>query len=309
MRIRATVAAVSGALVLSAVAAPLAQADGSSHSPDDVRQSVQAAKQAADARSTFAAADTGTPYELPFAFSNVKVNNGKPIVVGLQDRKTVPVTYTVTHDGTVDLSDPELFFDVDIWRGGSYGDPVNNLWGEEGPDCWATSGTTFDCKGQIDIFPKDELSNADATTWKIGGWAIDYNGEDTNSPDVNWDNVGFAVQDSLGTTKLKRRSAVTVNASPEPVKKGKTLTVTGKLKRANWDTNTYTGLPSGQSVTLQFRKKGSTTYTNVKGVKTASGGYLKTTVTASTDGYWRFKYAGISNTASSTAAGDYVDVQ
>ncbi|MGW0912206.1 hypothetical protein ACWD1Z_10700 [Streptomyces sp. NPDC002784] len=311
MRIRATVAAVTGALALSAVVAPLAQADTNSHTLDDIKQSVQAAKQAADgsARSTYAAADTGTPYALDFTFSNVKVNSGKPIVVGTTAKKTVPVTYTVTHGADVDLTDPELLFDVDIWRGGTYEEPTNLLYGDEWPTCTATSATTATCKGTIDVYPEFELSNADATTWKVGGWAVDYNGEDPMSESVNWDNVGVAVQDSLGTTKLQRLSKLTVNASPEPVRKGATLTVTGKLSRASWDSGSYVGLPSGQSVVLQFRKAGTSTYTNVKGIKTASGGALKTTVTASSDGYWRFKYAGIASTAPATATGDFVDVQ
>ncbi|MFI9766964.1 hypothetical protein ACIHJG_08905 [Streptomyces sp. NPDC052415] len=311
MRIRATVAAVTGALALSALAAPSAQADSSSYSPDDIKQSVQAAKQAADARSTYAAADTGTPYALDFTFSNVKVNNGKPIVVGISAQKTVPVTYTVTHGADVDLNDYELVFDVDIWRGGTYDEPTNLLYGDDWPTCTSTSSTTATCQGTIDVYPEFELSNADATTWKIGGYAVDYNGEDPMSDDVNWDNVGVAVQDSLGTTNLQRLSKLTVNASPEPVKKGKTITVTGKLTRASWETdgNRYVGMPSGQSVTLQFRKKGTTTYANVKGIKTTTGGYLKTTVTASTDGYYRYVYKGITSTAPATATGDFIDVQ
>ncbi|MEU6009561.1 hypothetical protein [Streptomyces sp. NPDC047453] len=60
---------------------------------------------------------------------------------------------------------------------------------------------------------------------------------------------------------------------------------------------------------LQFRKKGTSTYTTVKTVTTSSSGNLKTTVKASTDGYWRYTFAGTSTTASATAGGDYVDVR
>lgn len=38
-------------------------------------------------------------------------------------------------------------------------------------------------------------------------------------------------------------------------------------------------------------------------------GALKATVTASTDGYYRFTYAGIASTATVSAAGDFVDVK
>ncbi len=92
------------------------------------------------------------------------------------------------------------------------------------------------------------------------------------------------------------------------MKKGKTLTVTGKLSRANWETGTYKGY-AGQPVKLQFRKKNSKTYTTVKTVRTNNTGALKTTVKASADGYWRYTFAGTSTTPAVTAAGDFVDVR
>jgi len=107
---------------------------------------------------------------------------------------------------------------------------------------------------------------------------------------------------------VQRASKLTVNAAPEPVKKGKPLTVTGKLSRANWEDNMYHGY-AGQSVKLQFRKKGSSTYTTVKTIKTDSTGNLKTTVTAAGDGYFRYSFAGTSTTPAVSAAGDFVDVQ
>jgi hypothetical protein len=36
---------------------------------------------------------------------------------------------------------------------------------------------------------------------------------------------------------------------------------------------------------------------------------LRTTVAASTDGYWRYAFAGTTTTASAKAAGDYVDTK
>lgn len=90
---------------------------------------------------------------------------------------------------------------------------------------------------------------------------------------------------------------LTTNASPEPVSAGTTLTVTGKLSRANWDDNAYHGY-ANQSVKPQFRKAGTSTYTTVKSVTTSSTGTLRTTVTASADGYWRYAFAGTTTTAS-----------
>jgi hypothetical protein len=107
---------------------------------------------------------------------------------------------------------------------------------------------------------------------------------------------------------VKRYAKLTTDASPEPVSKGATLTVTGKLSRANWDDNAYHGY-TNQSVKLQFRKAGTSTYTTVKTVTTSSTGTLRTTVAASTDGYWRYAFAGTTTTASAKAAGDYVDTK
>lgn len=110
------------------------------------------------------------------------------------------------------------------------------------------------------------------------------------------------------TTRLQRQSRLTANAGPEPVAKGGTLTVTGKLSRANWDTLDHRGY-SGQPVQLQFRKAGTSTYTTVKTVTTSSTGTLSTTAPAAEDGYWRWSFAGTSTTPAVRAAGDFVDVQ
>jgi hypothetical protein len=114
--------------------------------------------------------------------------------------------------------------------------------------------------------------------------------------------------DVHGTHPVKRRSTLTVNASPEPVAKGRTITVTGKLARANWDRYVYAGY-TAQPVKLQFRPKGSNTYTTVRTIKSDSTGKLKTSVTAGRDGYWRWNFAGTATTPAVKTAGDFVDVR
>ena len=66
---------------------------------------------------------------------------------------------------------------------------------------------------------------------------------------------------------------------------------------------------TAQPVKLQFRKKGTSTYTTVKTIKTNSTGALKTTVKASVDGYWRYSFAGTTTTPAVKATGDFVDVK
>lgn len=107
---------------------------------------------------------------------------------------------------------------------------------------------------------------------------------------------------------LKRAAKATVNASPEPVTKGKAIAVTGKLTRANWSTKKYDAY-SGRTVSLQFRAKGADAFKTVKKATTSSTGGLRTTVTASVDGSYRWVYYGNSTTGVATSAADYVDVR
>ncbi|WP_369260294.1 hypothetical protein [Streptomyces sp. R35] len=310
MRIRATVAAVSGALALSAFAIPGAHAaDASAASRADVAKVQEAARAASGkaAFSTSSAADTGTPYTLDLSFSNVKVNNGKPIVAGISNKVTAPVTFTVTHGADVDITAADTYIDLEIYRG-TYDEPENVLFGDDFPSCTATSTTVASCKGTIDVYPDTDLVNADAATWKAIGYAVAWNGVNPDSDDIDWSKVGYVDQDALATTKLQRYSKLTVNAGPEPVTKGKTLTATGKLTRANWETHSYKGY-TNQPVKLQFRKAGTSTYTTIKTVTSDSYGNVKATTTASTDGYWRFRFEGTSTTPAVSATGDYVDVK
>ncbi|MFJ2831286.1 hypothetical protein ACIPC1_27610 [Streptomyces sp. NPDC087263] len=311
MRIRATVAAVSGALALSAFAVPGAHAadSGSTYRADatKVREAAHAATSGTSAfRASAAAVDE--PYALDVTFSNIKVNKGKPIVVGATTHVTIPVTYTLTHAADVDITAADFLNGPYIYRG-SFDTPDNFQFGDDPGTCTPTSSTVASCVADIDIYANEGyLVNSDAGAWKAAGLAYAYNGQDPSSTSFDITKVGVADQGGFTSPNVQRQSKLTVNAAPEPVKKGKTITVTGKLTRADWETNKYTGL-SGQSVVLQFRKAGTTTYKNVKTIKSTSGGALKTTVKASVDGYYRYTYAGVSTVGTSTAAGDYIDVK
>jgi hypothetical protein len=303
MRIRATVAAVTGALALSALAVPVAQADDSAAS---YRADVAKIRQAAHAVSGRDAAEEGEPYALNVTFSNFKI--AKTIKVGTTNHVSTTVTYTLTHGADVDITLSDFVTDPIIYKG-SYTRPDNRLYGNKPAKCTATSSTIATCKGTIDVYPSDaELINSDAGAWKASAEATAFNGQDPSAEEFDMTKVGYKDQDGLGGTLVQRYSKLTVNASPEPVKKGKTITVTGKLSRANWEDNKYHGYV-GQPVKLQFRKKGSDTYTTVKTINTNSTGELKTTVTASTDGYFRYSFAGTTTTPAVNATGDFVDVQ
>ncbi|MET7287825.1 hypothetical protein [Streptomyces sp. NPDC005573] len=302
MRIRVTVAAVSGALALSALAAPsaLAADSGSSHKLDLLKTAQAAIGHTASGKSSFSGAAADEAPVLDATFSNFKI--AKAIKVGTTNHVTAAASYTITHGADVDVTSDDFITIPALYRG-SFDEPDNVLVPQNEPGvCKVVSATVANCSAKIDIYPLDgDLISSDAGTWHAAGIAANFDENDPeNSPEV--------VQGSLGTTLVQRVSRLTVNASPEPVKKGATITVTGALTRANWDDNKYHGY-TGQSVQLQFRKKSSSTYTTVKTIKTDSKGNLKTTVKASADGYFRYNFAGTTTTPAIVAAGDFVDVK
>jgi len=227
-------------------------------------------------------------------FSNAVINGGKDIVLGTTGTKSVIVTYTATDQNGVALT--EAF----LWQGtdSSTTDGITGGLGtDDDPSCTesATQGV-YNCKAVFNIHPATDMKdNGVAGTWKLflGAWDL-------------YANASY--NDDVATVAIKKASTLTADATPEPVKKGKTITVTGKLARANWSTGKYAGYVS-QPVKLQFRKKGSSAYTTLKTVRTNSTGVLKTTTKATVDGYYRYAFAGTATTAASTAPGDFVDVR
>ena len=246
-------------------------------------------------------------------FSAVTVNSGKAVVVGTTATVKVPVTYTLTRPSDLTVDYKTTFAGVLLYRG-TLGRMANEIDPEAVPTCTTTATTdttvTESCKEILAIDPEASLYSAsDATTWKAAGLysKIDQDDDDSDghiSLGYNYDAWG-----PLGSgVQIKRAAKVTANASPEPVRKGRTITVTGKLTRADWETGSYSGYTS-QKATLQFRAKNSTSYTTLKTVTSGTGGALKTTTTATKDGYYRYVFAGTATTGAATAAGDYIDVR
>ncbi|MFF4270352.1 calcium-binding protein [Streptomyces sp. NPDC001536] len=221
----------------------------------------------------------------------VVVNGGKPVVVGTTNVVTAKVSVTATDNSGI--------AETTYISGNGPSPNYAQIWYEDGEiSCVKVSATTSTCSGLLTFDPQwgnAVHNNAAAATWDLRTL-------------VAANDLDYIHRDAATTFKVQRASKLTVNASPEPVTKGKTITVTGKLTRANWETNKYAGYAT-QSVKLQFRKKGSTTYTTVKTIKTNSTGNLSTTVKASVDGYYRYSFAGTATTPAVSAAGDYVDVK
>ncbi|MFC8435354.1 hypothetical protein [Streptomyces sp. NPDC057253] len=271
--------AVSGALALTALMAPAASADTS---PDLV-------------------------------FSGITVNGGKPIVIGTTAAVKAPVTYTLTRPSDLTIDYKKTFAAVVLYRG-TLKEFQNTIEPDlTAPQCATTATTdttvTESCTETLVIEPFNLFEAADATTWKAAGVFNQIDQDDDGSDG----HISFGYHSDLwgplgSGVQVKRAAKLTADAAPEPVKKGATLTVTGKLTRADWENERYTGYVS-QKATLQFRAKGSNSYTTVKTVTSGTGGALRTTTKATKDGYYRYVFAGTTTTGSATAAGDYVDVR
>ncbi|MET9875504.1 calcium-binding protein [Actinacidiphila glaucinigra] len=223
--------------------------------------------------------------------SNVIVNGGKSIVVDSSGRASVTVKLTA--------SDPDGISDA----GGIlyHGKDVNHDdWGVVLPSCGEHAVTTYTCtlvlKSTSDYRHFGVSKNSQAGTWKMWAYANGLN------------NGNYVQIDPAKTFKVLRATKLSANAAPEPVKKGRTIRVTGSLTLANWETHKYGGY-AGQKVALQFRKAGTTNYVNVKGITSSRTGSLKTTVKAAQDGYYRFNFIGSPTAAPVAAAGDHVDVK
>ncbi|GGV54176.1 calcium-binding protein [Streptomyces longisporoflavus] len=274
MRIRATVAALTGTLALSALVVPAAQAaDDPSSAPRLAAKAVQGANEG----------DT--------KITKVTVNGGKDVVVGTTNKVKFSVAVTATDPEGIAAGSAFLY----------HGSSVDTADGVLTPDdfdgtCKVVNATTSTCTVTVIADPKVDLYNDLAGS----GWKV-YAAAGANDGD------GAETEAYKSDARIQRNARLTTNASPEPVKKGKTLTVTGALTRANWDTLKYAGYTK-QSVKLQYKKKGAASYSTLKTITSDSKGNLKTTVTASADGYYRYVFAGTSTTPAVTSTSDFVDV-
>ncbi|MFI6136595.1 hypothetical protein ACIBCC_00275 [Streptomyces griseus] len=221
------------------------------------------------------------------SFTRVQVNGGKPIVIGTSKEVRVPASFRVTT--THQWKWPAVF----LYRGGK----DDRLWHAiETTDCIRVSASVCDVNETMFFDPSVwDMRNSEAGAWKVAA-------------EVYFKGGGGDVDDKGLTVHVKRNSRLTVNASPEPVTKGKTITVTGKVSRADWETRKYASY-GGRSVSLQFKPSGAASYTTVKKVPANGSGALKTTVKASKTGTWRWVYHGNTTTGPSTSSGDKVVVK
>ncbi|MFE4694312.1 DUF5707 domain-containing protein [Streptomyces sp. NPDC056749] len=226
--------------------------------------------------------------------TKVVVNGGKDIVLGTTAVKTFTIAVTATDDSGIEAGKTyPVMWHTPLPNGDAYGLVTPD---DTAGKCVRQSFTTTTCTYTLKINPRIHVQdNTTAGTWTVRAHALADDGD-------------YITKDSAAKAKVLRNSRLTVDASPEPVKKNRTITVTGALTRADWVTYKYGGY-AGQSVKLQFRKKGTSTYKTLRTVTTDGKGNLRTTTKATADGYFRYSFAGTATTPGATSAGDHVDVK
>ncbi|UNO43879.1 calcium-binding protein [Streptomyces sp. MST-110588] len=219
--------------------------------------------------------------------TKVVVNGGKPVVVDATSAKSFTASVTATDNSGIKGMDTFRLVGPEV----AFANPSGPV------KCVKQNATTSTCTAKFIIDPRaDFYDNSPAGNWYVDAW-VQANDED------------FYASEKAGSFKVQRATKATpADATPEPVKKGKDITVTGKLTRADWTDHKFLGLKD-QQVKLQFMKKGGTAYADVKTVKSGNGGALKATVKATVDGYFRYVYAGNATTAPVTSGADLIDVR
>jgi hypothetical protein len=82
-----------------------------------------------------------------------------------------------------------------------------------------------------------------------------------------------------------------INAAPEPVKKGATLSLDARIK-VSYDSITWRDAPVGTSVAIQHRPEGAAAYRAVTTVRLTEAGWLHSSVVATKTGHWRIVVGG-----------------
>jgi hypothetical protein len=125
----------------------------------------------------------------------------------------------------------------------------------------------------------------------------------------NYD-TGHTTEGPSTAFRVKRNTRLTANAKPEPVRKGRTLTVTGRLTQltAYGIDGDYVGF-RGQRVAVYFKKKGSAKWVFKGYAKTSAKGVYTKKFKAKADGSWQARFAGNGSYKNVISTADYVDVR
>lgn len=224
-------------------------------------------------------------------FWNIDVNHDRDYTVGVEAarKRVFSVSATVSDPSGVESVSYEL------WHGADRANADGVMAGSS--HCVKLNETTSFCEALVTADPNVNLrSNALAGVWTISPIATDGAGNVTRG-------------EGAYLARIKRQTYMSQTvATPQPVKKGKGLTVKARMTVASWETRKNVPL-IGHQVLLQYRKGTSGAFVTVKKVKTDRDGWVTATVKATADGAYRYDFAGTSLTQATTGSADFVDVK
>ncbi|MFJ6809723.1 HtaA domain-containing protein [Streptomyces anulatus] len=166
--------------------------------------------------------------------------------------------------------------------------PVVIEFRSKGGKTWSRATTvTTNSKGVV---------SASVTAVKDGTWRARYAGTADRAAAVS----------SSDNVDVRLRTAVSgFNASPEPVRKGRTITIKGTLRSLD---GTWKNA-SGQSVIILFKADGSSKWSKQATVRTNGKGVFSKGFTAKKDGTWKAQFKATSSRLGTIGSGDRVDVR
>ncbi|MFD5329222.1 hypothetical protein [Streptomyces sp. NPDC127092] len=224
--------------------------------------------------------------------SGAVVNDAKPITPTLTGEETYTARFTVDAPGGLGAAGLHFFH-------GPYTNPDGLLSVFPGRCTKRATGTVHDCVAEFHMNAATYIGlNKLAGTWSIAAWAHSADGASVYQGPV------------AGQVSFKRASTFALNSvAPQPVSRGGTLTVTGRLTGAPWEYGAATAL-AGQQVQLRFKMYGAnTTWSVVATGVTDANGAVTIKRTAWNDGHWRLVYPGSAAAPWAGSAWDWVDVR
>ncbi|QOV38490.1 hypothetical protein IM697_08970 [Streptomyces ferrugineus] len=229
--------------------------------------------------------DSGT------TFWNIDVNHDRDYTVGVEAARKRVFSVSAT------VSDPSGVQSVsyELWHGEDRANADGVMVGSS--HCVKMNETTSFCEALVTADPNVNLrSNALAGVWTISPVATDGDGNVTRG-------------EGAYLARIKRQTYMSQTvATPQPVKKGKDLTVKARMTVASWETRTNVPL-IGHQVLLQYRKGTSGAFVTLQKIKTDRNGWATATVPATADGAYRYDFATTSLTLATTGSADFVDVK
>ena len=210
---------------------------------------------------------------------------GSPVSFAYDAHRTasVGIDYQCTTDSDLGASTADLKITIYQSVGGAAADEYTGA--ADGADTAVCDGTVRNLPVQVEITEGDLFNGPAEADVEIRGTAKAFDVTLTDLPDY----------------EAPSPVSMTANATPEPARKGKKITVKGTIEDA--DSRPVSKAP----LVLEFAKDGGD-YRKVKTLTSDKKGKVSTKVKASTSGTFRYRFDGGDDLAQGTSDDDHVDV-